>query len=269
MLQMLVITMREGIEAFLIIAIMAAYLKKTGRTALLPAVGWGTFVAILLSIAASFLFAEAENKPLWEGLLASVAAVMVASMTIYMWRTGRFMRQQINTRLEAESSKVGFAAAAGIFLFTLLMITREGMETALIISSLALSTDSHDMLVGAVLGLSIAALLAFAWSRYGHRVNLGRFLQVTAIFLMVFVVQLIIYAFHEFTEGGVFPGIDNVYWHMVTEPYGPEGIYGHMLSYALVLIPATWLAYVMLQDKLSNMRLLAPSKAVNGTKSSV
>ena len=80
------------------------------------------------------------------------------------------------------------------------------------------------------------------WSRYGHRVNLSRFFQVTAVFLGVFIVQLIIYAFHEFTEGGVLPFLDNGYWHIATEPYGPEGQYGQWISYGLVLLPAAWLA---------------------------
>ena len=240
MLQMLIITMREGIEAFLIIAIMAAYLKKTGRQVLLPAVWWGTGVAVLLSIGVSFWFAEAGNKPLWEGLLAAVAAVLVASMVIYMWRAARHLRAQIGAKLEAAAVKPGAAALLGVFAFVLLMITREGMETSLLITTLIFQNDSRDLVIGAIAGLALAALLAGAWSRYGHRVNLARFFQVTAVFLMVFVVQLVIYAFHEFTEANLLP-LDNQYWHIASEPYGPEGIYGQWLTYLMVLVPAAWL----------------------------
>ena len=84
MLQILVITMREGIEAFLIVAITAGILRQTGRSALLPALYWGTGLALIVSFVASLFFAQAENKPLWEAILAAAAAVMVASMTIYM-----------------------------------------------------------------------------------------------------------------------------------------------------------------------------------------
>ena len=257
MLQMLIITMREGIEAFLIVAITAAYLRKTGRTALLPAVWWGTGSAIVLSVAASFAFAQATNKPLWEGLLAAIAAVLVTTLTIYMWRSARLMRQRIDTRIELEAGKFGGGAAPGIFAFVLLMITREGMETALILNSLAFSTDRRDMFWGAVFGVAGAGLIAWAWSRYGHRVNLARFFQVTAIFLFIFSVQLVIYAAHEFFEAGAVPGMDNEHWHVVTEPYGPEGVYGHWLTYLMVLVPAVWLGFAWLRDRtgLTSQRL--------------
>lgn len=242
MLTMLIITMREGIEAFLIVAITAAYLRKTGREALLPAVWWGTGAGIVVSIAASFLFAQAENKPLWEGILAAIAAVLVTTLTVYMWRTARTMRARIGEHIEAQTARYGSGALAGIFLFVLLMITREGMETALILNTLAFSTDSETMFWGALLGVVCAGLLALAWSRYGHRINLTRFFQVTAIFLFIFSMQLLIYAAHEFFEAGVVPGFDNEAWHILTEPYGPEGLYGQWLTYLMVLVPAVWLA---------------------------
>jgi len=249
MLQMLVITMREGIEAFLIVAITAAYLRKTGRGELLPAVYWGTGVAIVASVIAAFFFRQADNRPMWEGTLAAIAAVLVCGLTVYMWRTARYLKQQIGQKLEFHASKTGWSAVSGVFLFTLLMITREGMETALILSSLAFSTDSRDMFWGAVLGVAFAGLIAWAWSRYGHRVNLSRFFQVTALFLVIFSVQLLIYAVHEFFEAGAVPGLNNEYWHLATEPYGPEGEYGQWLSYLMVLIPAVWLAAMGIRDR--------------------
>src|SRR5213592_269674 len=92
MLQILIVTMREGIEAFLIVAITAGILRQTGRTALLPALYWGTAVAVGGSFIASLFFSGAENKPLWEGVLAAAAAVMVVTMTVYMWKTARTLR---------------------------------------------------------------------------------------------------------------------------------------------------------------------------------
>ena len=127
-----------------------------------------------------------------------------------------------------------------MFLFTLLMITREGMETALLMGTLLSQVGAVDIIVGAFGGTLCAAFVAWLWSRYGHRVNLGLFFQVTAVFLAVFVVQLVIYGFHELTEANLFPGSEPLHW--ATEPYGPDGIYGQDLSYALVVLPVVWLA---------------------------
>ena len=244
MLQAFVITLREGLEAFLIVAISLAYLKKTGRASLLPAVHWGIVVSVLLSIAAGFLLAQANNQSLWEGVLALTAAFLVASLTMHMWKAGKRMKREIEGRLEASSIKVGRAAFMGVFGFTLLMITREGMETALLMTQLIFTVKSTQVVAGAAAGTVSAAFIAWLWSRYGYRVNLTRFFQVTAVFLLVFVVQLLIYGFHELTEANIFP--NSRLLHDATEAYGPDGIYGQYLTYLLVLLPLAWLAITSL-----------------------
>jgi high-affinity iron transporter len=240
MIQSFVITLREGLEAFLIVAISLAYLRKTDRRALVPAVHWGIAASVVLSVAAGLLLQRARNQALWEGVLAVVAAVLVASLTVHMWRAARRMKREIEGRLERSAERAGVAAFAGVFLFTLLMITREGMETALLMSALIFQVQSPHILSGAIAGTLVAALVAWLWSRYGHRVNLARFFQVTAVFLFVFVLQLLIYGFHELTEAHVMPYSEPLHW--ATEPYGPDGVYGKYLSYLLVLLPAAWLA---------------------------
>jgi high-affinity iron transporter len=240
MLQAFVVTLREGLEAFLIVAISLAYLRKTGRRSLIPAVHWGILASIAVSIGAGVLLARAANQALWEGVLALVAAVLVASLIVHMWRAGRYMKKHIEGRLEVSSNKVGLAAFLGVFGFTLLMITREGMETALLMNALLFQVRSVDIISGAVAGTLVAAFVAWLWTRYGHRVNLARFFQVTAVFLLVFVVQLVIYGVHELTEANLFPG--SQVWHDATEPYGPDGIYGQYLTYVLVVLPLGWLA---------------------------
>ena len=240
MLQAFVITLREGLEAFLIIAISLAYLKKSGRISLVPAVHWGIGVSVLLSIGAGVLFARASNQALWEGVLAIVAAVLVASLTVHMWRAGRRMKAEIEGRLATSTAKTGAAAFIGVFFFTLLMITREGMETALLMNALIFQVKSTQIIGGAVAGTLVSATIAWLWSRYGYRVNLARFFQATAVFLFVFVLQLLIYGFHELTEANIL-ALDH-WWHDVTEPYGPDGIYGQYLSYMLVVLPVAWLA---------------------------
>lgn len=239
MLQAFVVTLREGLEAFLIVAISLAYLRKSGRAELVAAVRWGIAVAIALSIGAAYLFQRAANQALWEGVLAIAAAVSVASLTVHMWRTARRLKAQIEGRLGSAAVKTGTAAFAGVFFFTLLMISREGMETALLMGTLFSQMGVNQIVVGAALGIVTAAVVAWLWSRYGHRVNLAVFFQVTAVFLLVFVVQLLIYGFHELTEANLFVGSEVL--HDATEPYGPDGIYGKWLTYALVVMPLAWL----------------------------
>jgi high-affinity iron transporter len=242
MLESFVITLREGLEAFLIVAISLAYLKRTGRAHLAPAVHWGIAVSVAVSIGAGLLLSRANNQALWEGVLALAAAVLVATLIVHMWRTGKRMKREIEGRLESAAVKAGYSAFWGILGFTVLMITREGMETALLMNTLIfqMDTPSGELIGGALAGIALAIGVAWLWTRYGRRVNLARFFQVTAVFLFVFVVQLVIYGFHELTEANI--GIPNSEWlHWATEPYGPDGVYGQYLTYFLVILPLGWL----------------------------
>lgn len=239
MLQAFVITLREGLEAFLIVAISLAYLRKSGRRELIRAVHWGIALSVLLSVGAAMLFQRASNQALWEGVLALVAAASVGTLIVHMWRHARRIKREIEEKLHASTIRTGAGAFAGVFLFTLLMISREGMETALLMGTLLFQIQAVDIIAGAVAGTLCAAYVAWLWSRYGHRVNLGLFFQVTAVFLMVFVVQLGIYGFHELMEANIVPYSQPL--HEATEPYGPDGRYGQYLSYMLVLLPMGWL----------------------------
>jgi len=244
MLPAFVITLREGLEAFLIVAISLAYLRKSGRHELVPAVRWGIALSVLISIGGAFLFQRAANHALWEGVLCLIAAVSVASLTVHMWRTARRIKKDIEGHLHTSTLKTGRAAFVGVFLFTLLMITREGMETALLIGTLFFQNLPIGIITGAVLGTLVAAGVAWLWSHYGHRVNLALFFQVTAVFLLVFVVQLVIYGFHELMEANIFPYSEPLHW--ATEPYGPDGTYGRYLTYLLVMLPLGWLVVSMM-----------------------
>jgi high-affinity iron transporter len=257
MLEAFVITLREGLEAFLIVAISVAYLKKTGRWTLTGAVYWGIVASVLVSVGAGLLFRRASNQALWEGVPAIVAAILVATLTIHMWRAGKHLRREIQERIERSAGRVGRAAWLGIFGFTVLMIGREGMETVVLFNALIFQVKSGQLVVGAALGVVAAGLVALAWGRWGHRVNLGLFLQVSAVFLLVFVVQLFLYGFHELTEAGVLPASEALHW--ATEPYGPDGRYGRWLTYLLVLLPAAWLATAMIRSRWTPA--LASSKA--------
>ena len=170
---MLLVTLREGIEMFLIVALAATYLRKSGRVALLSAVSWGTATAVAASVVLGTWLAEVAVLPKWEALLALVAAVLVITMVIYMLKAAKHLRRDIGARLEAAAVRTGRGAWLGVFLFVVLMVTREGMETAFITASLFRQTDTAHFALGAFGGLSLAAALAWTWVRYGQLVNLA------------------------------------------------------------------------------------------------
>src|SRR3954469_11791433 len=184
MLNMLLVTLREGIEMFLIVAIAATYLRKTGRAVLLPAVAWGTGTAVVASVVLGTWLAETAVTPKWEAILALVAAVLVISMVIYMLSAAKHMRQHIGAKLENAAARPGHAAWLGVFLFVVLMVTREGMETAFITASLFRQTETAHFVLGAAGGLALAAGVAWAWIQYGQRVDLQLFFRVTSVFLV-------------------------------------------------------------------------------------
>jgi high-affinity iron transporter len=252
MMQAFVITLREGLEAFLIVAISLAYLRKSNRRELIPAVHWGIALSVLISIIAAMLFRRAANQALWEGVLAVAAALSVATLTVHMWRTARRIKSDIEGQLRSSALKQGTAAFLGVLGFTTLMITREGMETALLMNTLLFDIKSPLIISGALVGTACAAVVAWFWSRYGHRVNLALFFQVTAVFLLVFVGQLLIYGFHELTEANIFPNSEALHW--ATEPYGPDGRYGQYLSYLLVMLPLGWLILSSLMPRRAEAR---------------
>ena len=237
MLQAFVITLREGLEAFLIVAISLAYLRKAGRDRLTRFVHWGMAAGLALSAAAGFILYGAANQEVLGGPLAIVAAVSVLWLTVHMWRAGRHMAADIEGHLRTSSGRAGIGAAIGVFSFTLLMISREGMETALLLLQLR---ETMHLMLGAVAGVVGAAGIAWVWSRYGHRINLSLFFQVTAIFLFVFVVQLLIAGIHESAEAGYLPY--SAALHAATESWGPDSVFGHILIYLMVILPLAWLA---------------------------
>src|SRR5947199_6466678 len=236
MLQALVITLREGLEAFLIVAISLSYLRKSGLARLTKAVRWGIAVSLGVSALGGYVLYHAANQEWLEGPLALVAAASVTWMIVHMWRVGRRMKGEIEGRLQSSSVRPGAAAFTGGFLFTLLMVSREGIETALLLMQLR---ETVHLMMGAMMGVLGAAGVAWLWSRYGRRVNLALFFQVTAIFLFVFVVQLVIAGAHEMSEQGYLPFSAII--HERTESWGPDSTFGHALTYLLVILPAAWL----------------------------
>jgi high-affinity iron transporter len=249
MLNALIIIFREGFEAFLTVAIILAYLRKTGRDWLRPAVHAGIGVSIAASIALGWVLRNV-NQPLWEGVLGLVAAVLVTTFVVHMWRTAPQMKRQMETRLETASSKTSrLLAIAAVFVFTVLMITREGMEAALML----IQVRDRNFWVGSLLGLACAALMSWAWAHYGHRINVKRFFQVTGIFLLLFTAQIVLYSIHEFSEAELLPNSEAI--HIATEPFSPVGVYGKWFSVGMVAVCAVWLIGVSIADRAERSRL--------------
>jgi high-affinity iron transporter len=187
------------------------------------------------------------NEALREAALGAVAVVMVGTLVIHMWRTGPKLQQNIRERLTAVSSNSSrIAAVLGVVLFTFLMITREGMETALLL----MQVKDANVIQGALLGLAAAVAFAIGWARFGHLINVKRFFQVTSIFLLLFMLQVAIYSFHEFTEAGLLPNSE--FLHHATEKYSPDGLYGKWFSPIMIGICALWLVGAWLIDRGKN-----------------
>jgi high-affinity iron transporter len=234
------IALREGIEAFLIVALTLAYLKRTGRPALARAVYAAIGVSVLTCAAAGLLFSRAANQPLWEGLLALAAAALVGSLLVYMKRVSKHLKSDLEARIESRAATGNPRRAFwGVFVFALLMITREGMETALLIATAFFQLKSAAVVLGLGLGLGAAAAIGLLWSRLGKGVDLRSILNVSAVFLAIFLVQLVLYGIHELAEARLFPASQAI--HDATEILGPDGLIGHLLAYALAVIPTVWL----------------------------
>src|ERR1051325_259877 len=243
MLPALVIVFREGFEAFLTVAIIFAFLRKTGRDWLPPTVYAGVVTSIAASFALGWVLIRVHQS-LWEGILGLVAAVLVASFVVHVWRTAPRMKGDMEAHLETASSKASRAlAVAGVFVFTVLMVTREGMETALML----IQVKNTRFILGSLLGIVAAAAMSWAWAHYGHRINLKRFFQVTGLFLLLFTAQIVFYAIHELSEAEVLPNSQAI--HTATEPFSPVGVYGKWFSMAMVGFCAAWLLAVSMKDR--------------------
>ena len=251
MFQALLICFREGLEAFLVIAIATMYLRKAQNLQLLGAVRWGVVTALLACTGLGVLMAQVgELSSAWAGVMAVVAALAVAWCVVHMLQSGAGMGRDIRNRLAEIAALHGSRAWWSVFLFTIFMISREGMEAATMIASLAVNTEARQMAWGGAIGVLLAGAISLLWVRYGQRVNLGRLLRVTAWFMAIFGVQLVVYAVHEFSEAGVLPLVDNATVHLLTEDLA-EGWIAQLISMAIVVVPTAWLLVAHLRERRS------------------
>lgn len=209
MLESLVITLREGVEAALVVGIVLGYLKKTGQKDAERPVYLGLAAAVLASLGLGIFLHRLNITELgdaYEGELMLVGAVFVATMVWWMWRTGKRMKAEIEQKLAGLSASSGQTAALGLFLFVFLMVFREGTETVLFLAAVSLRTTSSLLeFTGAIIGLALAIGFGVALFKGTLRVNLHRFFRVTTAVLLAISFQLLATGVHELSEGGVLP----------------------------------------------------------------
>ncbi|HEX3530767.1 MAG TPA: Fe-S-containing protein [Thermoanaerobaculia bacterium] len=207
MFEALIVTLREGVEAALVVGIIIAYLRREGAERYLGAVwaGIGTAVAASL-LGAAVLYRWAVNEEVLEGLLYLGSAVIVGSMMIWMWRHSHSLSGEMKGSLSRilAREKAG-SVAAGLFLFTFLMVFREGIETVLFLSAMSLSTGGLMAILGVGIGLVAAVAFGVYFVRGSLRVDLGRFFKITGIALGIFLLQLLVNGYHELSEAGWVP----------------------------------------------------------------
>ena len=253
MLETAVVIFREGLEAFLIIAIMLAFVTNTGRYNLRKPIFSGVIVAALISVTTGWHVADLAQEPAWEGTLALIAGGLVASFTIYVMKTAKNIRSDINQRMEKTAAHDTALAEIGIFAFTILMVAREGMETALMLGALSAQKDATSMWVGAFIGAALVGVIAYLWSSQSAKINLKLFLQVTGVFLILFSLHLFFYGLHELSEMNLIPLIGddaNLSFHLWSE-FIETPLVSTATSLGLIAVPCLWLLGAYVKDKIA------------------
>jgi high-affinity iron transporter len=201
MLQAFIITLREGVEAALIVGITLAYLAKIGRNDLRKTVYAALGAAFLGSIGVAVVISRLNwNEDIFEGWVMLVAAFFVVTMIIFMMKTGRKLKGQIE-------GKVGLLAGndawVGLFFFVFLMVLREGAETVLILSAVSLNSTELMSFLGTLLGVLAAVAFGVMFVKGSVRINLQKFFRVTTAILFLVALQLVVAGLHELSESGV------------------------------------------------------------------
>jgi len=200
-LQAFIITLREGVEAALIVGITLAYLNKIQRTDLRKSVYAALAAAFVASIGVAIALSRLDlNEDIFEGWVMLGAAFFVVTMIIFMMRTGRKLKGEIEGKI---GSLAGRGSQLGVFLFVFLMVLREGGETVLILSAVKLESTALMSFIGTLLGVFAAVLFGVMFIKGSVRINLQKFFRFTTVILFFVAAQLVISGLHELSENGV------------------------------------------------------------------
>jgi len=217
MLATLVIFLREGVEASMIIAILLAYLNRIGRRDHFRDVFIGVGAALILATAGGAIayttirsYDGSRVQTIFETVTYLVAATVLTYMTFWMRHHARSLSKELRARAEAA---LDGRARWGLGLLAFQAVGREGLETVVFTLAIIFSTSAASALSGAVIGLAGSLVIAFVIYRLGHRLNLSRFFTVIGVLLMVFAAGLLADAVQNMQELGWLPLLDTPMWH--------------------------------------------------------
>ena len=241
------IGLREGLEASLVIGILVAYLVRSGRRELLPALwsGVATAVGASLALGAVLTFGPStlsfQAQEAIGGILSILAVALITWMIFWMARFARGLRAELHERMD-------HAVAAGrgaVMVMALLAVGREGLETALFLwAGAQASGETVGPLVGATLGLATAIGIGYLFYRGALRINLRTFFTWTGLFLIIVSGGVLAYGIHDLQEAGILPGLDTLIWD-ISAVLPPSGIPATILKGIFNFSPATtWLEFV-------------------------
>jgi high-affinity iron transporter len=205
-LSALLIALREGVEAALVVGIILVYLSRTGRGKLARFVWYGLAAAAALSLAVAVVLDRWRiSEDGFEGLMLLAASVFVVTMIVWMNRVARHLKKEIEQKVEDYAQRAGRAAGWGIFLFVFLMVLREGVELALILRAVELSSEGLQTWIGTIAGIAAAVAVGLFFFKGTLRIPLHRFFSVTTVILMLVAFQLALTGLHELSEARWLP----------------------------------------------------------------
>jgi high-affinity iron transporter len=226
MLPTYLLSLREGLEAALIIGILLGALSKIRRTDLSPTVWLGTLSAIGVSILTAVLLTtfgmslEDPAEAIFEGITMLIAAGILTWMIFWMSKQARFLKSELEAGVNKAAASAG---KSGVFWLAFIAVVREGVELALFITAAffagnqgGMTSDIIQTLVGTILGVGTAALLSWTLFATAVRLDLRRFFQVTGLLLILFAAGLIAHGVHEFNEVGWIPSVIEHVWNIDT-----------------------------------------------------
>lgn len=216
MLSSLLLALREGLEAALIVGILLGAIQKMKVPHLRKWIWSGVLAAVALSLAAAFgLNAigakfEGRGEQVFEGIMMTLAALLLTWMIFWMARQSRYLRQNLEAGVNKAAAKTNSGGA--LFLLAFTAVGREGIELALFLIAAQVASEPVSTLLGTLAGLSLAIFLGYVLFTTTYRLNLQRFFQVTNILLLLFAAGLLAHGVHEFNEAGLIPAvIEHVY----------------------------------------------------------
>ena len=212
----LLLSLREGLEAALIVGIVLGILRKLNRDDLKSSIWLGVFSAVVVSLVVGGLLTalgssfEGKVEQVFEGVTMLLAAGVLTWMIFWMNRQGR----QFQTKVESDIRKAVFIKSSrrAIFFLAFFAVVREGIELALFLTATTFAAQGASVMVGALVGLGAALLLGWLLFSASIRLDVKQFFQVTGVLLILFAAGLVAHGVHEFNEAGWIPSIiENVY----------------------------------------------------------